>query len=110
VLPSFIDLQDAGGHLAERLFVFTDQHRRRCFRCGHTGHVGQFCRSSLRAPGAPSTLWSTLVLPPSLSGQPVARAAPDPPAAAAPPPPPPPLLVSLGCLCLGDPLPPPSYH
>jgi hypothetical protein len=33
VLPSFIDLQDAGGHLAERLFVFTDQHRRRCFTC-----------------------------------------------------------------------------
>jgi hypothetical protein len=80
-LPSFIDLQDVGGHLAEHLFVFTDQHRRRCFRCGHTGHVGQFCWSSLKVVGAPPNLWSTLVLPDSLSGQPPAVEA-SPPAAA----------------------------
>jgi hypothetical protein len=97
MLPSFIDLEDEAGHLAERLFVFTDQHRRRCFRCGHTGHVGQFCRSSLRAVGAPPTLWSTLVLPASPSCQPPARAptgapvAPIQPAAAEAPPPPTPL-------------------
>jgi hypothetical protein len=108
VLPSFIDLQDAGGHLAERLFVFTDQHRRRCFRCGHTGHVGQFCRASLRAPGAPPTPWSTLVLPASLSGQPVSGLGPDPPAAAAPPPSAPPPRAPVVPMPGGstDPLPP----
>ena len=62
-LPHFIDIEDEGGHLAERLFVFSDQHRRRCFRCGHTGHVGQFCRSTIRASGATEALWSKMVLP-----------------------------------------------
>jgi hypothetical protein len=81
-LPSFIDLKDEGGHVAERLFVFTDQHRRRCFRCGHTGHVGQFCRAVTRSSGAPASLWSTMVLP---AGPPAAvpadGTAPPPPAA-----------------------------
>jgi hypothetical protein len=36
VLPSFVDLKDTGGHLAEYLFVYTDQHHR-CFRRGRTG-------------------------------------------------------------------------
>ncbi len=50
VLPSFIDLKDTGSHLAECLFVNTDQHRH-CFGCGHTAHVGRFCLSSLKMVG-----------------------------------------------------------
>jgi hypothetical protein len=85
-LPHFINIEDDGGHLAERLFVFSDQHRRRCFRCGHTGHVGQFCRAAIKASGASEALWSKMVLP---------AGAPAPPLAvfAVPPPPPPPAAV-----------------
>jgi hypothetical protein len=61
-LPSFIDLKDTGGRLAECLFVYTDQHRR-CFGCGHTGP----CQPDLPLPpqdgGPQPTLWSTLMLP-----------------------------------------------
>jgi hypothetical protein len=63
--------------LPERIFVFTNQHGLRCSRCGHTGHASQLCHSSLRAVGVPTTLWSTLILPTSLSGQPTASA-PEP--------------------------------
>jgi hypothetical protein len=56
---------DAAGSIATRLFVHTDDHRRRCARCGHTGHVGQYCRAGARAPGADAALWSTLSIPPA---------------------------------------------
>jgi hypothetical protein len=54
VLSSFINLEDAGSHIAERLFMFTDQHRGCCFNCGHTDNVGKFCHFSLKVVGAPS--------------------------------------------------------
>jgi hypothetical protein len=85
-LPHFIFIEDEGGHLAERLFVFSDQHRRRCFRCGHTGHVGQFCRTAIKASGATEALWSKMVSP---AGAP----APPPVVFAVPSPPPPPAAV-----------------
>jgi hypothetical protein len=85
-LPHFIDIEDEGGHLAERLFVFSDQHRRRCFHCGHTGHVGQFCRAAIKASDASEALWSRMVLP---AGAP----APPPVVFAVPTPPPPPAAV-----------------
>ncbi len=62
-LPHFLNLQDSAGKTAVRLFVYTDSHRRRCSRCGHTGHVGQYCRAGVRAPGATSQLWSSFKLP-----------------------------------------------
>jgi hypothetical protein len=61
---------DDGGAIATRLFVHTDDHRRRCARCGHTGHVGQFCKAGSRAPGADAALWSALQIPPALLPQP----------------------------------------
>ncbi len=45
----FIDIKDEGRHLTERLFVFSDQHRHCCFRCCHTGQIGQFCRAAIKA-------------------------------------------------------------
>jgi hypothetical protein len=65
-LPHFVEVVDASGSIATRLFVHTDDHRRRCARCGHTGHVGQYCRAGARAPGADAALWSTLSIPPAL--------------------------------------------
>ena len=65
-LPHFVEVVDAAGSIATRLFVHTDDHRRRCARCGHTGHVGQYCRAGARAPGADAALWSTLSIPPAL--------------------------------------------
>jgi len=64
-LPHFVEVVDAAGSIATRLFVHTDDHRRRCARCGHTGHVGQYCRAGARAPGADAALWSTLSIPPA---------------------------------------------
>ncbi len=81
VLPHFLNLEDTVGKTAVRLFVYTDAHRRRCSRCGHAGHVGQFCRAGVRAQGVPSQLWSSLRLPAPFLG---------------PPPPPPPSSPTRG--------------
>jgi hypothetical protein len=69
-LPHFVEVVDANGAIATRLFVHTDDHRRRCARCGHTGHVGQFCKAGSRAAGADAALWSVLRIPPALVPQP----------------------------------------
>ena len=69
-LPHFVEVVDANGAIATRLFVHTDDHRRRCARCGHTGHVGQFCKAGSRAAGADAALWSVLRIPPALLPQP----------------------------------------
>jgi hypothetical protein len=53
-LPHFINIEDEGGHLAEYLFIFSDQHRRCCF----CFHVGQFCRAAIKASGISEVLWS----------------------------------------------------
>jgi hypothetical protein len=65
-----VEVVDANGAIATRLFVHTDDHRRRCARCGHTGHVGQFCKAGSRAAGADAALWSVLRIPPALLPQP----------------------------------------
>jgi hypothetical protein len=57
-LPHFIDIEDKGGHLAECLFVFSDQHRRCCF----CFHVGQFCCAVIKASGIFEALWNKIVL------------------------------------------------
>jgi len=79
-LPTYIEVDEDGG-TAERLTVYSDLYRRRCYRCGNTGHIGQYCRASSRAQGAPASLWSTLrpLPPPALvSGAGRAGAAPVP--------------------------------
>jgi hypothetical protein len=52
---------DPQGLLCERFAVYTEGRRRRCFRCGGTGHIGPFCKASCLAPEADSSLWSSLV-------------------------------------------------
>ena len=61
VLPHFVNVVDPQGLLCERFAVYTDGRRRRCFRCGGTGHIGPFCKASCLAPEADSSLWSSLV-------------------------------------------------
>jgi hypothetical protein len=69
-LPHFVEVVDDNGAIATRLYVHTDNHRRRCARCGHTGHVGQFCKAGSCAAGADVALWSVLRIPPALLPQP----------------------------------------
>ena len=80
VLPTFIYLVE--GSRKEIVMVHTDQSRRHCYKCGNTGHVGQYCKAGGRAPSAPASMWSTLVLP---GGGGACR---DPFAPNSPPPPP----------------------
>jgi len=82
-LPSFINVVDPQGTLADVIMVHTDQGRRHCYRCGHTGHQARFCRAAHRHPGAPASLWSTLVLPLPAAESPAP--APAAPAVSAPP-------------------------
>jgi len=65
-LPHFIEVVDEEGLLATRLHVHTDVHRRRCARCGDTGHVGNYCRAGRRSTAANAALWSRLRIPPTL--------------------------------------------
>jgi len=62
-LPSYVDVETVDGSVPYRFSVYSDLHRRRCYRCGTTGHIGQFCRASARAREAPRTLWSVLRVP-----------------------------------------------
>jgi hypothetical protein len=83
MLPHFVNVVDPQGLLCERFAVYTDGRRRRCFRCGGTGHIGPFCKASCLAPEADSSLWSSLVY----NGPVLATAtavSPSPSAAAAP--------------------------
>ena len=65
-LPAFVSLVDQDGATDKRLLVYTDAFRRRCSRCGTTGHVAQFCKAGRRAAGAEEALWSTLRIPDAL--------------------------------------------
>jgi hypothetical protein len=62
VLPAFIDFSD-GTAVGERMFVHTDNTRRRCSKCGGTDHGTQFCRSVGRAAAASAALWSIMEVP-----------------------------------------------
>jgi hypothetical protein len=83
VLSDFVNVVDPQGLLCERFAVYTEGRRRRCFRCGGTGHIGPFCKASCLAHEAVSSLWSSMVY-----NGPVLAAAtavgPSPSAAAAP--------------------------
>ena len=65
-LPSFIEVETPGGGLTNTFTVFSDLHRRRCYRCGDTGHVSQFCRARERMRTAPPHTWSVLRVPPGV--------------------------------------------
>jgi hypothetical protein len=83
-LPAFVSLVDADGCTDKRMLVHTDASRRRCSRCGTTGHVAQFCRVGRRAAGADAALWSVIRIPADLL--PAAEAAMDTVPARPPPP------------------------
>ncbi len=61
VFPHFVNVVDPQGLLCERFAIYTEGRRRRCFRCGSTGHIGPFCKASCLAPEADSSLWSSMV-------------------------------------------------
>ncbi len=83
VLPHFINVVDPQGLLCERFAVYTEGRRRRCFRCGGTGHIGPFCKASCLAPEADSSLWSSMVYDGPVLATATAEG-PSPSAAAAP--------------------------
>jgi hypothetical protein len=106
VLPHFVNVVDPQGLLGECFAVYTEGRRRRCFRCGGTGHIGPFCKASCLAPEADSSLWSSLVYngpvlatstavgpSPSAAAAPAAPSTPPRPRPALPPLQPPPLRV-----------------
>ena len=69
-LPHFIQVVDENDRLSNSLPVHMDSPRRRCYRCGRPSHMGTRCNATVRAPDAPPSVWSNLVVstpPPPLS-------------------------------------------
>ena len=64
VLPHFVEVLGQDGVLVERFAIHSETHRRYCFRCGSSGHLGPFCRASSYSKTAPPGLWSSLRLHP----------------------------------------------
>ena len=75
-LPHFIQVVDENDRLSNSLPVHMDSPRRRCYRCGRPSHMGTRCQATVRAPDAPPSVWSSLVVatPPPTS-QPLGQGA-----------------------------------
>ena len=61
-LPHFIQVVDENDRLSNSLPVHMDSPRRRCYRCGRPSHMGTRCNATVRAPDAPPSVWSNLVV------------------------------------------------
>jgi hypothetical protein len=44
-------------------YVFSDLHKKACFRCGQLAHLGQYCRAAVKPIADQGPVWSFLDLP-----------------------------------------------
>jgi hypothetical protein len=63
VLPNFLAIREEGRTLLNVAYVFSDLHKKVCFRCGQLAHLGQYCRAAIRAITEQGPAWSFMDVP-----------------------------------------------
>jgi hypothetical protein len=78
-LPNFLAIREEGRTLLNVSYVFSDLHKKACFRCGQLAHLGQYCRAAVKPIADQGPVWSFMDvparLPPVVEGGPQAEAA-----------------------------------
>ncbi len=62
-LPNFLAIREEGRTLLNVAYVFSDLHKKACFRCGQLAHLGQYCRAAVKPIADQGLVWSFLDLP-----------------------------------------------
>jgi hypothetical protein len=62
-LPNFLAIREEGRTLLNVAYVFSDLHKKACFRCGQMAHLGQYCRAAVKPIADQVLVWSFLDLP-----------------------------------------------
>jgi hypothetical protein len=62
-LPNFLAIREEGRTLLNVAYVFSDLHKKACFRCGQLAHLGQYCRAAVKPIADQGPVWSFLDLP-----------------------------------------------
>jgi hypothetical protein len=62
-LPNFLAIREEGGSLLNVAYVFSDLHKKVCFRSGQLAHLGQYCRVAVKPIADQGQVWSFLDVP-----------------------------------------------
>ncbi len=77
-LPNFLAIREEGGSLLNVAYVFSDLHKKVCFRCGQLAHLGQYCRATEKPITEQGQVWSFLDVPAALPQRPSVEAVAGP--------------------------------
>jgi hypothetical protein len=62
-LPNFLAIREEGRTLLNVSYVFSDLHKKACFRCGQLAHLGQYCRAAVKPIVDQGPVWSFMDVP-----------------------------------------------
>jgi hypothetical protein len=62
-LPNFLAIRKEGRSLLNVAYVFSDLHKKVCFRCGQLAHLGQYYRAEVQPIADQGPVWSFLDVP-----------------------------------------------
>jgi hypothetical protein len=62
-LPNFLAIREEGRTLLNVSYVFSDLHKKACFRCGQLAHLGQYCRAAVKPISEQGPVWSFMDVP-----------------------------------------------
>jgi hypothetical protein len=62
-LPNFLAIREEGRTLLNVSYVFSDLHKKACFRYGQLAHLGQYCRAAVKPIADQGPVWSFMDVP-----------------------------------------------
>jgi hypothetical protein len=62
-LPNFLAIREEGRTVLNVSYVFSDLHKKACFRCDHLAHLGQYCRAAVKPIADQGPVWSFMDVP-----------------------------------------------
>jgi hypothetical protein len=63
ILPNFLAIREEGRTLLSVAYLFSELHKKVCFRCGQLAHLGHYCRAAVRAITEQGPAWSFMDVP-----------------------------------------------
>jgi hypothetical protein len=62
-LLKFLVIREEGRTLLNVSYVFSDLHKKACFKCGQLAHLGQYCRAAVKPIAEQGPVWSFMDVP-----------------------------------------------